>query len=333
MRQGTQHIFLPCPRVLRPASPHPGGPRGAARGRKLGAAARGAIASPRPFAAERAIVRLGHISDLHVADRSRYPRHGFTPRDCDRHSVKVARKLLAALREEEVDHLLVTGDLTLSGEASEFERAAELLAPFAKEGKLTVLPGNHDVWSHEAAGSFRFLRAIGPDGKGMRKPFAVYPIRVDLSGEVVLVGLDSARYGEPPEESPGWLGSEQLAQAREMVREAGMEGKAAVLALHHHLVIPPERVPSDRKLMRMPLYDADKVVRLCAELQVAAVLHGHRHTAFRVEIPGPGRPTPVVCAGSGSRMREEPVRRPRALVHSLDKGGLRSTDTLVASAA
>lgn len=245
----------------------------------------------------------------------------------------MARKLLAALREEKIDHLLVTGDLTLSGEASEFERAAELLAPFAREGKLTVLPGNHDVWSHDAAGSHRFLRAIGPDGKGMKKPWAVYPLRVELSPEVVLVGLDSARYGEPPEESPGWIGSEQLAQARELVREAGMDGKAVVLALHHHLVIPPERVPSDAKLMRMPLYDADKVVRLCAELPVAAVLHGHRHTAFRVEIPGAGRPTPVVCAGSGSRVREEPVRRPRALIHSLDKGGLRSTDTIVAGAA
>lgn len=245
----------------------------------------------------------------------------------------MARKLLAALREEKIDHLLVTGDLTLSGEASEFERAAELLAPFAREGKLTVLPGNHDVWSHDAAGSHRFLRAIGPDGKGMKKPWAVYPLRVELSPEVVLVGLDSARYGEPPEESPGWIGSEQLAQARELVREAGMDGKAVVLALHHHLVIPPERVPSDAKLMRMPLYDADKVVRLCAELPVAAVLHGHRHTAFRVDIPGAGRPTPVVCAGSGSRVREEPVRRPRALIHSLDKGGLRSTDTIVAGAA
>lgn len=243
----------------------------------------------------------------------------------------MARKLLAALREEKVDHLLVTGDLTLSGEASEFERAAELLAPFAKEGKLTVLPGNHDVWSHEAAGSFRFLRAIGPDGKGMRKPFAVYPIRVDLSGEVVLVGLDSARYGEPPEESPGWLGSEQLAQAREMVREAGMEGKAAVLALHHHLVIPPERVPSDRKLMRMPLYDADKVVRLCAELPVAAVLHGHRHCAFRLELPAPSGTTPVLCAGSASRVADEPVRRARAFVYELDRGGVRHVETLVAS--
>jgi 3',5'-cyclic-AMP phosphodiesterase len=291
----------------------------------------GGIASGAPHAAEAPIVRLGHISDLHLGDRARYPRNGFVPRDCDRHSVKIARKLIAALREEQIDHLLVTGDLTLSGEPSEFERAADLLAPFAREGKLSVLPGNHDVWTHDAAGTYRFLRALGPDGLGMKKPFAVYPLVVELSPEVVLVGLDSARYGDPPEQSPGWLGSDQLAQARELVRSHGQEGRAVVLALHHHLLIPPERVPSDAKLARMPLYDADKVVRLCAELPVAAVLHGHRHVSFRVDLPGPGRPTPVICAGSVSRVHDEPVRRPRALVHSFDKGGLRGTDTFVAA--
>ena len=245
--------------------------------------------------------------------------------------MKIARKLVGALREEGVDHLLVTGDLTLSGEASEFERAAELLAAFAREGKLTVLPGNHDVWTHDAAQSFRFLRMIGVDGKGMRRPHAVYPHAVELSPDVVLVALDSARFGEPPEESPGWLGTDQLAQARELVREHGVQGKAVVLALHHHLLIPPERVPSDVKVAKMPLYDADKVIRLVAELPVAAVLHGHRHTAFRVDLPGPGRPTPLVCAGSASRVHDVPVRRPRALVHSLDRTGLRATDTIVAA--
>lgn len=318
----------PFGRTVRQRAPSPAGARPGGDGAWTAPGA--LLPSADRSAREAPIVRLGHISDLHLADRARYPRNGFTARDCDRHSPRVARKLLAALREEKVDHLLVTGDLTLSGEPSEFARAAELLAPFAREGKLTVLPGNHDVWTHEAAGTFRFLRTLGPDGKGMKKLHAVYPLRVELSPEVVLIALDSARYGEPPQESPGWLGSEQLAQAREMAREAIQAGQAVVLALHHHLVIPPERVPSDAKLARMPLYDADKVVRLCAELSLAAVLHGHRHAAFRVDLPGPSRPTPVICAGSGSRVHDEPARRPRALIHSLDKGGLRATDTLVA---
>ena len=278
------------------------------------------------------IVRLGHISDLHVADRSRYPRNGFSARDCERHSPKLAKGLLDALREVNVDHLVVTGDVTFSGEPREFERAADLLRPFAEAGKLTVIPGNHDVWTEDSLETARFLRALGPDGKGMRRAAPSYPHVVPLGDDAVLVALDSARFGEDPWETPGRLGSEQLRAARELVREHSKQGRAVVLAFHHHVVLPPERVPSDARVARMPLADADQVVRLVAELPVAAVLHGHRHTAFRVDLPGAAGPTPVLCAGSASRVADEPVRRARAYVYELDRSGVRSVEALVAGA-
>ncbi len=248
-----------------------------------------------PNARAAAIVRIGHISDLHVADRNRYPRNGFTARDCERHSTKLARGLLDALGEVGVDHLVVTGDLTFSGEPREFERAADLLRPFASAGKLTVVPGNHDVWTEESVETGRFLRAVGPDGRGMRRAQASYPQVVPLGDDAVLVALDSARYGEEPFETPGRLGSEQLRAARELAREHSKQGRAIVLAFHHHVVLPPERVPSDAQVARMPLADADQVVRLVAEVPIAAVRHGHRHTSFRVDLPGASGPTPVLC--------------------------------------
>jgi 3',5'-cyclic AMP phosphodiesterase CpdA len=276
-------------------------------------------------------LRIAHLSDLHVADRRRYPRNGFAAKDCDRHSARLAKGLLSALKEAAVDHLVVTGDLTLSSEASEFERVAELLRPWAEKGKLTVVPGNHDVWTGEAVRSGRFLRSIGPDGRGMRRAASPYPLAVPLSPEVVLVALDSARHGEKPYETPGRLGGAQLAAAREMVREHAKEGRAVLLALHHHLVLPPERIPSDACVARMPLADADKVVRLVAEMEVAAVLHGHRHCAFRVDLPGASGPTPVLCAGSASRVTDEPVRRARAYLYEVDRSGVRGVEALVAS--
>ena len=277
-----------------------------------------------------AIVRLGHISDFHVAERSRYPRSGFTPKDCERHSAKLARGLLEALLEVGVDHLVVTGDLTLTAEAREFERVSELLAPFAEAHKLTVVPGNHDLWTEDSVETGRFLRVIGPDGKGMRRAAPSYPHVVPLGDDAALIALDSARYGEDPFTTPGRLGSEQIRAARALVREQAKAGRAAVLAFHHHVVLPPERVASDALVSRMPLADADQVVRLVAELPVAAVLHGHRHTAFRVDLPGVSGPTPVLCAGSASRVTDEPVRRARAYVYEIDRTGVRSVEALVA---
>jgi len=224
----------------------------------------------------------------------------------------------------------VTGDVTFSAEPREFERVADLLRPFAEARKLTVVPGNHDVWTEESVETARFLRAIGPDGKGMRRAAPSYPHVVPLGDEAVLVALDSARYGEDPLTTPGRLGSEQLRAARELAREHSKEGRAVLLAFHHHVVLPPERMPSDPAVARMPLFDADKVVRLVAEQPIAAVLHGHRHTAFRVDLPGVRGPTPVLCAGSASRVADEPVRRARAYVYEIDRSGLRSVEALVA---
>jgi 3',5'-cyclic AMP phosphodiesterase CpdA len=259
-----------------------------------------------------------------VADRSRYPRNGFTARDCERHSVRLAKGLLDALGEIGIDHLVVTGDVTFSAQPREFERVAELLQPFVAAGKITLVPGNHDVWTEDSVETARFLRALGPDGRGM------YPHVVPLGDDAVLIALDSARHGEKPLETPGLLGSEQLRAARELGREHSKQGRAVLLAFHHHVVLPPERVPSDAKLARMPLADADKVVRLVAEVPIAAVLHGHRHAAFRVDLPGAGGPTPLLCAGSASRVADEPVRRARAYVYEIDRSGVRGVEALVA---
>jgi 3',5'-cyclic AMP phosphodiesterase CpdA len=227
---------------------------------------------------------------------------------------------------------VVTGDLTFSGETREFERVADMLRSFAEEGKLTVAPGNHDVWTEDAVETARFLRLVGPDGKGMRRAAPSYPWVAQLSDEVTVIALDSARYGEDPWETPGRLGTEQLRGARELAREHAKQGRAVVLAFHHHLVLPPERVPSDVHVARMPLADADQVVRLVAETPIAAVLHGHRHTAFRVDLPGKSGPTPVLCAGSASRVADEPVRRARAYVYEIDRSGVRSVEALVSGA-
>jgi 3',5'-cyclic AMP phosphodiesterase CpdA len=276
-------------------------------------------------------LRLGHISDLHLSDRGRYPRNGFAPRDCDRHSNRLAQRVLDQMELAGVDHLVVTGDLTLSSETAEFERASKLLRRWADAGKLTIVPGNHDVWTAESVKTSRFLRMIGPDGRGMRRPAASYPFAALPAPEVAIIALDSSRCGDEPFETPGQIGSAQLQACRELVRHHLKEGRAVLIALHHHLMLPRERVPSDSLVAQMPLADADKLVRLVSDVRVAGILHGHRHCAFRVDIPGAAGPTPVLCAGSASRVTDEPVRRARGYVYEVDRGGVRSAQVVLAS--
>jgi 3',5'-cyclic AMP phosphodiesterase CpdA len=277
-------------------------------------------------------LRLGHISDLHLSDRGRYPRNGYAPRDCDRHSNRLAQRVLDEMEQAGVDHLVITGDLTLSAEVAEFERAAKLLRRWAEDGKLTIVPGNHDVWTAESVKTSRFLRMIGPHGRGMHKPAASYPFAALPTPEVAIVALDSSRFGEDPFETSGQIGTAQLQACRELVRDHAKEGRAVLLALHHHLMLPRERVPSDSLVARMPLSDADKLVRLVSDVRIAGVLHGHRHCAFRIDIPGAAGPTPILCAGSASRVTDEPMRRARGHVYEVDRGGIRSTQVVLVQA-
>lgn len=276
-------------------------------------------------------MRLGHVSDLHLSDRGRYPRNGCLPRDCDKHSVRLAQRILEELEEAGVEHLVVTGDLTLTSETSEFEKAARLLRKWAEAGKLTVVPGNHDVWTAESVKTARFLRMVGPDGRGMRRPEACYPFAALPTPEVAIVALDSSRFGEEPQGTPGQIGSAQLQACRELVREHGKEGRAVLIALHHHLLLPRERIPSDALVARTPLLDADKLIRMISDIRVAGVLHGHRHCAFRVDVPGAAGQTPILCAGSASRVSDEPVRRARGFVYEVDRSGVRSVQAVLAS--
>ncbi len=90
-------------------------------------------------------VLIAQLSDLHigVTDRVRDP--------ADRLSAVVAA--IAAL-DPAPAAVLVTGDVTQNGRASEYERARELLAPLRMP--VHVTPGNHD----DPAG----LRAVFPPG-------------------------------------------------------------------------------------------------------------------------------------------------------------------------
>jgi hypothetical protein len=51
-----------------------------------------------------------------------------------------------------------------------------------------------------------------------------------------------------------------------------------------------------------------------------------------VDLPGKAGPTPILCAGSVSRVADEPVRRARAYVYDIDRSGVRGVEALVAGA-
>ncbi len=161
--------------------------------------------------------------------------------------------------------VLVTGDLTENGAASEYERVRDLLAPLPMPAHM--LPGNHD---DRAAMSAHF-----PGGSGAEEWSYAAPL-----GPLRLVACDTT----VPGQDGGSLDAERLAWlAGELERDRDMP---TLLAMHH----PPISIGVHAlDEIGLPTAHSAAVGRLLEEHpQVARVVTGHVHTAAVGQIGGCG---------------------------------------------
>ncbi len=230
---------------------------------------------------------LAHVSDLHLglpgADRG-------TERICQ------------ALVEAEVDHVVVTGDLTQKGWRREWEVFLRAFAPLLEAGRATLVPGNHDRAEEDVA------RMIMPGPR-------VQP--VEREG-LFVVRIDStAPHNRSLLTSHGQVGEEDIAAVERAVSEAP-KGTVVALALHHHL----HPLPGDRfresfiSWLGWPWCDELPAgQRLLERIQGRCdlVLHGHRHIPSERQALGNGkRPIGIYNAGASSLLAKVRIFRHRA---------------------
>jgi 3',5'-cyclic AMP phosphodiesterase CpdA len=176
-----------------------------------------------------------------------------------------------------VDAVLVTGDITDSGDPADYAAANGLFAALTPGTPVLFCPGNHD----DRAAFRRVLLGETPAGE------APGPVnRAHQVGGVEVLLLDSS----VPGESAGWLAPETLAW---LDRRLAGSGRPALVALHHPPV--PLGLPA---LDRIGLRDPGPFERvLRAHDRVLAVLCGHAHAGAAAEFAGrPLRAAPGITS-------------------------------------
>ena len=186
-------------------------------------------------------MKISHISDIHCNYGTDF-------------NEKVFDKAVSILNKVDADLVFISSDLTTDGLLHEYELAKEKLKKI--EGKLAIVPGNHDErnlgWKlfPEFFGDTDFIHAYD---------------------DIALVGLASSE----PDRDYGRLGRGRHKRIEESIKK----NKMTIIGFHHH-VIP---VPNSGRETNI-IEDAGETLDIILKNEVPLVLMGHRHVPWAVKI-------------------------------------------------
>jgi 3',5'-cyclic AMP phosphodiesterase CpdA len=258
---------------------------------------------------------IAHLSDLHLG-----PIEGFHPRYWNakrglgyvnwrrgrrsHHLRSVADAIAADALAQKPDHFAVTGDLANLGLPGEYEVAFAWLSALGGPEQVSVVPGNHDIYTSRLHGASclerwaPFMRSCDGASGPVTFPY------VRKVGPVALIGLCSA-VPTPVFVASGRLGEKQIAALGGVLERLGREGLIRVIMIHH----PPL---SGQAPPRRGLEDAVALEKVLDAHGAELILHGHNHTDSVVWREERDIALPVVGIASASAARthkREPLAR------------------------
>ena len=237
------------------------------------------------------------------------------------HRPFAARAAARAIRKLEIDHVVITGDVTnLALEVEVDVVRAFLLHDLAfPPDRLSIVPGNHDVYTRGAHRSARFARGFSeyldsdiPTGGTRDQPFPV----VRLRGPVALIGLSTA-VPRPPFVASGALGHAQIAALVQVLAHPEVSSRFAVVLQHH----PIHNARSAFARAFAGLHDAEAEVVALSGLRRGLLLHGHLHRRCRRRVTTSTGELDAIGATSATLIHKNQDRMAGFNVYEIDNGG------------
>jgi 3',5'-cyclic AMP phosphodiesterase CpdA len=267
----------------------------------------------------RRAITIAHLTDVHLG-----PIAGFTPRYWNlKRALGYANwvrnrrsayhrtaldRLVADLAAQAPDHIAVTGDLTNIGLPAEHINALAWLESVGSPERVSVIPGNHDIYSRLSAdpGTGRWAAYMASDAEGSAHADHgdAFPF-IRRLGPVALIGLNSA-VPTPPLVASGRLGNKQLRHVAGVLERLARADVFRLVMIHH----PP--LPGQARRYR-ELEDAAALQTVLAGHGAELIIHGHNHhnmlawcgTSAGGKVPVVGAPS----ASLGRAHKGEPLAR------------------------
>jgi 3',5'-cyclic AMP phosphodiesterase CpdA len=280
-------------------------------------------------------MKIAHFSDLHLLALEGVPARRFLNKRITgwvnlrlkRGSIHRATYVRAIAREvtrQGVEHVVITGDLTNLALEAEYELARDVIERELglEPAQVTIVPGNHDVYTRGALASRRFehyfarwlqsdIPELSTEANGGRFPV------VKLRDGAAIVALSSA-VPRLPLVAAGELGRAQIAALARVLRHPEVARRTVVLAMHH----PPVQRESILKAYLEGLRDAEELAVLLRTIPHGLLLHGHLHRRIQRDVPTDRGRLQQVGATSASLHHEAPDRMAGFNVYELDESGV-----------
>jgi 3',5'-cyclic AMP phosphodiesterase CpdA len=235
-------------------------------------------------------MRIAHFSDLHVLDLEGVKPHrflnkrltGYAMLRMNRshvHRSSFVRAIARAVAESKADHVVITGDLTNLALETEFEAVRRIIDDDLRLSPkdVSIIPGNHDLYTQGALTSQRFAKYFGEYMTSDLPELAVdvgpgrFPF-VRLRGPAAIIGLSSA-VPRAPLIAAGKLGKAQTDALAKILVHPDVARRTPVVLMHHPAHNPLSKV----KTMLRGLDDAAVFFSTMDEVPRGLLLHGHLH--------------------------------------------------------
>jgi len=239
-------------------------------------------------------VKIVHLTDIHVqtapqlremtAKRLLGTANLYLLGRRSKFSADAQQAAVQATLREAPDAVVFTGDLTAQALDAEFAAARSLLDPILRQYPTVMIPGNHDTYVREQTPGDR-MRDLFGEWMGVGMP------TVHDMGEVAFLCMETCR---PHPLSAGYTPPAQFAAATDTL--ADLRDKFVFLCIHYPLLSRHGAPygPSTRALA-----NGEEFRDFLADTRgIHAVLHGHEHHGFRVDIPTADGPIPILNPGS-----------------------------------
>jgi len=233
-------------------------------------------------------------------------------------AVNAAARALSAL---EIDHIVITGDVSNLALEAEFE----LVRRFLEEDlhlppeRVSLVPGNHDAYTAGAHRSRRFVRTferfLRSDLPGLSLPGEAFPY-VHLRGPLAIIGLSTA-LPRPPLVASGALGRPQLSALERILAHPQVKERTPVILQHHPIHNPRDLA----KRTLEGLSDADEESRVLGRLRRGLLLHGHLHRRVHRKLTTDRGHVDAIGATSASLLHDSDERMAGFNVYEVKNDG------------